>query len=48
MYESTMHIRAPIEVYQAMHEAVLEVVAEQGGDDASRLRLRFRDLTAWG
>jgi len=32
MYGYTTHVRAPIEAYKAVHQAVLEVVAEDGGD----------------
>jgi len=33
MYGYTMHFPAPIEAYRAMHKAVLEVLAEEGGGD---------------
>jgi len=32
MYGYTTHVPAPIEAYKAVHQAVLEVVAEDGGD----------------
>jgi hypothetical protein len=31
VYGYTMHIPAPIEAYQAMHKAVMEVADEEGG-----------------
>lgn len=39
MYAFTTHVLAPSEAYQAVHRAVLEVVAEQGGGDGLVLHL---------
>jgi quinol monooxygenase YgiN len=39
MYAFTTHVSAPNEAYQAVHRAVLEVVAEQGGGDGLVLHL---------
>jgi hypothetical protein len=36
-----MHIPAPIEVYQAMHKAVLEVMEEDGGGEGLVLHLAY-------
>jgi hypothetical protein len=41
MYGYTMHIPEPIEVYQAMHRAVLEVVDEEGGVEGLVLHLAY-------
>lgn len=41
MYGYTMHIPAPIEDYQAMHKAVLEVVDEQGGGEGLVLHFAY-------
>jgi hypothetical protein len=41
MYGYTVHIPAPIEVYQAMHRAVLQVVDEEGGGDGLVLHLAY-------
>ena len=39
MYGYTMHIPAPPEVYRALHEAVVEVVGEEGGGDGLLVHL---------
>jgi hypothetical protein len=41
MYGYTMHVPQPIEAYQAMHKAVLEVVAEDGGGEGLVLHLAY-------
>jgi hypothetical protein len=41
MYGYTMHVPAPIEVYQAVHKAILEVVDEEGGGDGLLLHLAY-------
>jgi hypothetical protein len=41
MYGYTMHIPAPIDVYRAMHKAVLEVVDEEGGGHGLVLHFAF-------
>jgi hypothetical protein len=41
LYGYTMHIPAPIEVYQAMHKAVLEVMDEEGGGGGLVLHLAY-------
>jgi hypothetical protein len=41
MYGYTMHIPAPIEVYQAMHRAVLEVVDAEGGVEGLVVHLAY-------
>ena len=41
MYAYTMHVPAPIDVYDAMHQAVLAVIAEQGGGDGLILHLAY-------
>lgn len=41
MYGYTMHIPAPIEVYEAMHQAVLEVVDEEGGVEGLVLHFAY-------
>jgi hypothetical protein len=41
LYGYTMHIPAPIEVYQAMHRAVLEVVDEEGDVEGLVLHLAY-------
>jgi hypothetical protein len=41
MYGYTMHVPAPIEAYQAMHKAVLEVVGEDGGGEGLVLHLVY-------
>ena len=39
MYAYTMHIPAPPEVYRALHEAIVEVVTDDGGGDGLLLHL---------
>jgi hypothetical protein len=41
MYGYTMHIPAPIEVYQAMHKAVMDVIGEEGGGEGLILHLAY-------
>ena len=41
MYGYTTHVPAPIEAYQAVHQAVLEVVAEDGGADGLIVHLAY-------
>ena len=41
MYGYTMHVPAPIEVYQQLHRAVVEVVEQQGGGDGLLLHLAY-------
>ena len=41
MYGYTMHIPAPIEAYQAMHEAVVEVADEEGSGEGLLLHLAY-------
>jgi len=41
MYGYTLHFPAPIEAYRAMHKAVLEVVAEEGGGDGLLLHVAY-------
>jgi hypothetical protein len=41
MYGYTMHIPAPIDVYHATHQAVLDVVREEGGGDGLVLHLAY-------
>jgi hypothetical protein len=41
MYGITNHVAAPVEAYQAVHRAVMEVVAEQGGGDGLVLHLAY-------
>jgi hypothetical protein len=41
MYGYTTHVPAPIEVYHALHRAVLEVVAEDGGAEGLILHLAY-------
>jgi hypothetical protein len=41
LYGYTMHIPAPIKVYQAMHKAVLEVLEEDGGGEGLVLHLAY-------
>jgi hypothetical protein len=41
MYGYTVHIPAPIEVYQTMHRAVLQVMDEEGGGDGLVLHLAY-------
>jgi hypothetical protein len=41
MYGITTHVLAPSETYQAVHRAVMDVVAEQGGGDGLVLHLAY-------
>jgi hypothetical protein len=41
MYGYTLHFPAPINAYRAMHQAVLEVVDEEGGGDGLLLHLAY-------
>ena len=41
MYAYTMHIPAPPEVYRALHQAVMEVIDEDGGGDGLLLHLVY-------
>ncbi|HSE71685.1 MAG TPA: hypothetical protein VLA97_13075 [Nocardioidaceae bacterium] len=41
MYGYTMHVPAPIEAYQAVHKAVLEVLGEDGGGEGLVLHLAY-------
>ena len=41
MYGYTIHIPAPIEVYHRIHQAVLEVIDEQGGGEGLLLHLSY-------
>lgn len=41
MYGYTIHVPQPIEAYQAMHKAVLEVVDEAGGVEGLVLHLAY-------
>lgn len=41
MYGYTVHVPAPIEAYQAMHKAVLEVISEEGGGEGLVLHLAY-------
>lgn len=41
MYGYTRHFPAPIEVYEAMHKAVLAVTEEDGGSDGLILHLAY-------
>ena len=41
MYGYTLHVPAPIQVYQAMHKAVLEVLSEDGGGEGLVLHLAY-------
>jgi hypothetical protein len=41
MYGYTMHIPASIDVYKAMHKAVLEVMREEGGGGGLVLHLAY-------
>jgi hypothetical protein len=41
MYGYTLHFPAPIEAYRAMHKAVLEVLAEEGGGDGLLLHVAY-------
>src|SRR4051812_16962784 len=41
MYGYTVHIPAPIDTYQAMHKAVLEVLEDQGGGEGLVLHFAY-------
>ena len=41
MYGYTLHVPAPIEVYQSLHAAVLEVLGEEGGGEGLLLHLAY-------
>jgi len=41
MYGYTMHVPAPIEAYQALHKAVMEVIREHGGGEGLVLHLAY-------
>jgi hypothetical protein len=41
MYGYTMHVPAPIDAYDAMHKAVMEVAEEGGGVEGLILHLAF-------
>ena len=41
MYGYTMHVPAPIEAYQAIHKAVMEVIGEHGGGEGLVLHLAY-------
>jgi hypothetical protein len=41
MYGYTMHVPAPIETYNAMHKAVMEVTEEVGGVEGLVLHLAY-------
>lgn len=41
MYGYTLHVPAPIEVYRAMHQAVLEVLEEEGGGEGLVLHVAY-------
>jgi hypothetical protein len=41
MYGYTLHFPAPIEAYLAMHTAVLDVIADQGGGDGLLLHFAY-------
>src|SRR5690349_489851 len=41
MYGYTMHVPAPIEAYQAIHKAVMELIDEHGGGDGLVLHLAY-------
>jgi hypothetical protein len=48
MYAYTMHIPAPIEVYEASHKAVLEVMDEEGGGAGDGLLMHLAYATDQG
>jgi hypothetical protein len=48
MYAYTMHIPAPIEAYEAMHKAVLEVMEEEGAGAGDGLLLHLAYATDEG
>jgi hypothetical protein len=41
MYGCTLHVPEPIEVYLAVHQAVLDVAEEEGGGDGLVLHLAY-------
>jgi hypothetical protein len=41
MYGYTMHVPAPIEAYQAIHKAVMELIDEHGAGDGLVLHLAY-------
>ena len=41
MYGYTVHVPAPIEAYQAIHKAVMEIVQEEGGGEGLVLHLAY-------
>ena len=41
MYGYTLHVPEPIEVYRTVHQAVLEILAEEGGGDGLVLHLAY-------
>lgn len=41
MYGYTMHVPAPIEAYQGIHRAVMEVIGEHGGGEGLVLHLAY-------
>ena len=41
MYGYTLHVPAPIEVYRAMHKAVLELLDEEGGGEGLVLHIAY-------
>ncbi|GAA2022558.1 hypothetical protein GCM10009740_09450 [Terrabacter terrae] len=41
MYGYTLHFPAPIEAYLAMHQAVLQVLAEEGGGDGLLVHVAY-------
>jgi quinol monooxygenase YgiN len=42
MYGYTMHIPASVEAYRALHTAITEVMAEEGGGDGLILHLAYQ------
>lgn len=41
MYGYTLHVPAPIEMYRAVHKAVLEVIEEEGGGEGLVLHVAY-------
>lgn len=41
MYGYTLHVPAPIDVYRAMHKAVLELLDEEGGGEGLLLHVAY-------
>ena len=41
MYGFTMHVPAPIELYHSVHQAVVDIIAEEGGGDGLILHLAY-------